>query len=292
MWKILARWGCSLSLVYAFGCAALYSLQSRFIFAPTATITETPKRYGLSYQEIWLPMSSAGHPGDRIHGWWIPAASQSTRTLLYFHGNGLNIGANAEQASRFHQLGLSVFLFDYRGYGKSKGVFPSEATVYADAQRAWDYLTQDRKIMPRSIVIYGHSLGGAIAINLAVNHPEAAGLIVQSSFSSALDMARRNWWTVIFPVNILLSQRFASINKVPSLKMPTLYIHGTADELIPFEMSQRLYGATRSSKQLKLFPKAGHNNVAKVGGITYSQTIQAFVRQTNAVTSLNARSNR
>jgi uncharacterized protein len=198
-----------------------------------------------------------------------------------------NIGANTEQAKRFHKLGFSVFLFDYRGYGKSEGDFPSEAAVYADAQRAWDYLTQERKISPTNIVLYGHSLGGAIAINLATQHPNAAGLIVQSSFTSALEMARRNWWTAIFPVHLILNQRFASIEKVPSLKMPTLYIHGTIDRSIPFKMSERLFAATRSPKHLQLFKGASHNDVAYIGGAAYSQTIQDFVHQADKTVCKN-----
>jgi fermentation-respiration switch protein FrsA (DUF1100 family) len=256
---------------------ALSFLQGRFIFAPTKTIEATPANFGLKFNEVWLSISTSNSNPDHIHGWWIPASSKTAKTLLYFHGNGINIGANAEQAARFHNLGLSVFLFDYRGYGKSEGSFPSERAVYVDAQRAWNYLTQEQKIAPKNIVLYGHSLGGAIAINLATQHPHAGGLIVQSSFSSALEMAKRNWWTAIFPINLLLNQRFDSIHKVPHLQMPVLYLHGAADTLIPFEMSQRLFEKTRSPKQLKLFPNAGHNDVAQVGGAAYAQTVKNFV---------------
>jgi uncharacterized protein len=174
-------------------------------------------------------------------------------------------------------MGLSVFAFDYRGYGKSEGEFPSETAIYADAERAWDYLIKDQKIPPEKIVIYGHSLGGAIAINLATQHPNAGGLIVQSSFTTALEMAKRNWWTAIVPVNVLMNQRFESISKVSQLQMPVLYLHGTADTLIPFEMSQRLFEKTRSPKQLKLFPGAGHNDLPEVGGAVYNQSVKDFV---------------
>lgn len=278
---ILRKWifglGISLGRIYLLLCVALSFLQGRFIFAPTKTIEATPANFGLKFHEVWLSISTSNSNPDHIHGWWIPASSKTAKTLLYFHGNGINIGANAEQAARFHNLGLSVFLFDYRGYGKSEGSFPSERAVYVDAQRAWNYLTQEQKIAPKNIVLYGHSLGGAIAINLATQHPHAGGLIVQSSFSSALEMAKRNWWTAIFPINLLLNQRFDSIHKVPHLQMPVLYLHGAADTLIPFEMSQRLFEKTRSPKQLKLFPNAGHNDVAQVGGAAYAQTVKNFV---------------
>jgi uncharacterized protein len=274
LFRSLASLFLGLGLLYGLGCVLLYKFQNRVLFVPTKTIEDTPANYRLTYKEVLLPIE-----GKRIYGWWIPAQSKAAPTVLYCHGNGHNIGEAAELASRFHKLGLSVFAFDYRGYGKSDGEFPSEAVVYADAQRAWDYLIQDQKIPPQHIVIYGHSLGGAIAINLATHHPDAGGLIVQSSFSSALDMAKRNWWTAIFPVNILLNQRFDSIHKVPQLKMPVLYLHGTADTLIPAEMSQQLFAKTRSPKQLKLFPGAGHNDLPQVGGAVYSQVVQDFVAQ-------------
>jgi uncharacterized protein len=199
--------------------------------------------------------------------------------LLYLHGNGENIGANAAHASRLHQLGFSVFLFDYRGYGKSEGAFPTEQAVYADADRALRYLTQDRRIPLEKIVIYGHSLGGAIAIDLARRNPSAGGLIVESSFTSALEMARRHWWTAVFPVDLLLTQRFQSIDKVVDLKMPTLFIHGKADNLIPFQMGDRLFQSTQTHKQLWLVPGADHNNVAEVAGKSYLARVGQFLKR-------------
>ncbi len=278
----IMRWSLSLGGIYLLACLLLFWQQRRFIFAPSRIVKYTPADYRLAYEDVNLRLLAVYPFGDRmetIHGWWIPSHKPKSKTVLYLHGNGLNIGANAEQANRFHQLGLSVFLFDYRGYGKSEGSFPSETSVYLDAERAWNYLFKERKIAPQNILIYGHSLGGAIAINLATQHPNASGLIVQSSFTSALEMARRNRWTTLFPVDILMTQRFDSIHKVSMLQLPTLYIHGNSDTLIPFNMSQRLYDATRSSKYLKLFPRAGHNNVAQVGGITYTQAIETFIRQ-------------
>jgi uncharacterized protein len=265
-----------LGLFYGLACLLLYKLQNRFLFVPTQIIEDTPANYGLTYKETWL---SIGNKRDRIYSWWIPAQSKTAPTILYCHGNGHNIGEVSALASRFHKMGLSVFAFDYRGYGKSEGAFPSETAVYADAERAWDYLIQDQKIPPKHIAIYGHSLGGAIAINLATRHPNAGGLIVQSSFTTALEMAKRNWWTAIFPVDVLLDQRFESLRKVSQLQMPVLYLHGTSDTLIPFEMSQRLFERTRSPKQLKLFPNAGHNDLPQVGGADYAQAVKDFVTE-------------
>ncbi|WP_332990358.1 alpha/beta hydrolase [Microcoleus sp. A006_D1] len=200
------------------------------------------------------------------------------RVVLYLHGNGSNVGANVEHANRFHGLGLSVFLIDYRGYGKSQGDFPSESRVYEDAQLAWDYLVQQRGINPHQIYIYGHSLGGAIAIDLAVRHPEAAGLIVEGSFTSTramVDFQKGLFW--MFPIDFLLRQRFDSLAKVDRLQIPVLFIHGTADSVVPAEMSQKLFDAAHEPKQLYMVPNGGHNNAAQIGGAEYLRVVSKFL---------------
>jgi uncharacterized protein len=204
--------------------------------------------------------------------------------VLYLHGNGLNVGANVEHANRFHRLGLSVFLIDYRGYGLSQGDFPTESQVYKDAQLAWDYLVKKRGINPNQIYIYGHSLGGAIAIDLAVRNPEAAGLIVEGSFTSARAMVDfQSGVYRMFPIDLLLTQRFDSIAKVDRLQMPVLFIHGTADTVVPVEMSRKLFDATPEPKQLYIVPDAGHNNLAQLAGAEYLQRVHQFLAQTNKI---------
>ncbi|TAG89911.1 MAG: alpha/beta fold hydrolase [Oscillatoriales cyanobacterium] len=204
--------------------------------------------------------------------------------VLHLHGNGLNVGANVEHANRFHRLGLSVFLIDYRGYGKSQGEFPTESQVYEDAELAWNYLVKQRGINPNQIYIYGHSLGGAIAIDLAIRHPEAAGLIVQGSFTSARAMVDfQSSLYRIFPIDLLLTQRFDSIAKVDRLQMPVLFIHGTADTVVPFEMSKKLFDSAPEPKQLYIVPDAGHNNVAELAGNQYLERVSQFVQQANTI---------
>ncbi|MEG4117848.1 alpha/beta fold hydrolase [Microcoleus sp. N9_B4] len=198
--------------------------------------------------------------------------------VLYLHGNASNVGANVEHAHRFHRLGLSVFVMDYRGYGKSQGDFPSESQVYEDAQLAWDYLVKQRGINPNQIYIYGHSLGGAIAIDLAVRHPEAAGLIVEGSFTSTramVEFQKGLFW--MFPIDFLLTQRFDSLSKVDRLQMPVLFIHGTADNVVPVEMSKKMFDAAPEPKQLYIVPDGGHNNVAQIGGTEYLQILSQFL---------------
>ena len=299
-------------MAYSAACVYLFVAQGKFIFFPARAIETTPDDFQLKYQDVWLPIPSKTGAVESVHGWWIPAsetppsrggarkgeraqatpqshrrAVASVRALnkgglggvvLYLHGNGSNVGANVEHANRFHRLGLSVFAIDYRGYGKSQGDFPSESQVYEDAQLAWDYLVQQRGVNPNQIYIYGHSLGGAIAIDLAVRHPEAAGLIVEGSFTSTramVDFQKGLFW--LFPIDWLLTQRFDSLSKVDRLQMPVLFIHGTADNVVPVEMSKKLFDAAPEPKQLYIVPDGGHNNVAQIGGAEYLQIVSQFL---------------
>ena len=269
----------TIGLAYMAACGLLLLRQNRMIFFPLQTIKTTPADANLAYQDVWIPVADAASPQEQIHGWWIPAAGPASGVVLYLHGNASNIGSHVSLASDLHQLGLSVMMIDYRGYGRSPGPFPSEQRVYTDAQSAWGYLVKQLQIAPRQIVLYGHSLGGAIAIELAIRHPESAGLIVDGSFTSIQDMVNRTKQMGIFPVRLLLHQRFDSIRKVRSLQMPVLFIHGTADEQVPADMSASLHAAAPHPKQLYFVPGAGHADVGAVGGPQYLQTLQSFLQE-------------
>ncbi|MDJ0733111.1 MAG: alpha/beta fold hydrolase [Nostocaceae cyanobacterium] len=264
---------------YGAVCLWLFFNQTRFIFFPSAVIETTPEFFSLNYEEVWLSVKGDSNKVERIHGWWIPNQQPEAKVLLYLHGNGINIGANVAHANRFYQLGFSVLLIDYRGYGRSDGSFPNEVQVYEDAAVAWDYLVQQKQIPPSQIFIYGHSLGGAVAIDLAVKQKEAAGLIVESSFTSVKDVVihRNNFW--MFPVDLMLTQRFESINKVSNLKMPVLFIHGTADLTVPSFMSQNLYKAAPEPKTIMMVTGAGHNNAAEVAAYEYIQAVKSLIEQ-------------
>lgn len=267
-----------LGLVYLAVCLFLHLRQTRMVFLPSPVVELNPAELGLDYEEIWLPISS-NPKAEGLHGWWISTPEPEQGVLLYLHGNGINIGANLDHASRFQQIGLSVLLMDYRGYGQSKGKFPTEAQVYEDADLMWQYLTQERNIPPERIFVYGHSLGGAIAIELATRHPYCAGLIVDGSFTSIRDMVRLNPSFNLFPIDLILTQQFASIDKVSTLQMPVLFIHGIADARVPASMSQRLFEAAPEPKQIYLVPEAGHNNVADTAGFEYFRAVQQLMEQ-------------
>ena len=277
--KLLLGFGIIAAIAYCGICLLLFIQQPRFIFFPSSTLENTPELFNVAYEEVWLPVRVRSQKVEHIHGWWIAAKQPNAKVVLYLHGNGINIGANIAHAYRFYQQGFSVLLIDYRGYGRSEGIFPNEDRVYQDAATAWNYLVQQLQIPPQDIFIYGHSLGGAIAIDLAVKHPDAAGLIVESSFTSIREVvAYRNLFGM-FPVDLILTQRFESIKKVPKLKVPVLFIHGTADSSVPFFMSQKLYAIAPEPKKLILLPGGGHNNVADLAGVQYMQWVDDFVQQ-------------
>ena len=272
----------TLGVIYTLACTYLWARQGHFIFEPRREIKKTPAIHRLSYEDIYVTISDGSGAPERIHGWWIPADPREAKVLLYLHGSALNIGANVDAARRFNELGYSVFLISYRGYGLSDGKFPTEEQVYADAEAAWNYLVKPKGITSKHIFIYGHSIGGAVAIDLALRHPEAAGLIVESSFTSIIDVARLNNKFRFFPLDLIVEQKFDSLEKVVHLKVPVLFIHGTEDCLIPPEMSRRLYELTSSPKRLKFINGAAHNNSGTVGGEDYVRTIiefEVFARQ-------------
>lgn len=264
-------------IIYILLCIALYKLQNRLIFSPQAIVEITPEDLGIPYEDVWLEVKNTSEESEKFHGWWLPN-SNSSNVLLYLHGNGANIGSNLGIAKNYYKLGFSILMIDYRGYGMSESKFPTEARVYKDAQVAWDYLVETRGFKAKQIFIYGHSLGGAIAIDLSVRKPQSAGLIVESSFTSIENVV--SYYGGIyrfFPIRLVLNQRFDSLSKVPLLKTPILFIHGSEDKIVPDYMSEELYKATTSPKQLKIIPEAGHNDIASVAREEYLTTVKDFL---------------
>ena len=265
--------------LYAFACIYIWMNQTRFIFMPQRDITQTPADIGLEFEDVYLPVPAThGNGRERMHCWWIPNKDSTGRYLIYLHGSAFNIGANVNHARRFRNLGFSVLLISYRGYGRSEGDFPTETRVYADAEAAWNYLVTQKKIDPGDIFIYGHSLGGAVAINLAVMHPDAGGLIVEGAFTSIADMGREHEYYRFLPIDLITHQQFDSISKISRLKIPVLILHGTEDTVVPFKMSRRLFESAPCPKRFKLILGGGHNNSARVGGTEYLNSVREFIK--------------
>jgi pimeloyl-ACP methyl ester carboxylesterase len=274
-----------MSVIYALACTFLWARQGRFIYMPQREIKKTPATVQLPYKDVYIAVNNTNGRTERIHAWWVPSRNNNGDVLLYLHGSALNMGANVNALRRLHNLGFAVLIVSYRGYGLSDGEFPSETLLYADAEASWNYLVAQKQIEPSKIYIYGHSIGGAVAIDLAVRHPDAAGLIVESTFTSIIDVARLKVKYRLFPLDLIVHQRFDSLGKVPQLRIPALFIHGTNDHLIPFEMSRLLYARTPQPKSLKLIPGGGHNDSATVGGDAYLAAVLDFVAATERARS-------
>ncbi len=192
--------------------------------------------------------------------------------MLYFHGSTGSIAHEVGVLTGFRRLRVNVFAFDYRGYGRSSGE-PVEAGLYLDARAAWDHLVETLEQAPAEIVLFGHSLGGAVAIDLACER-QAAGLIVQSSFTQVRDMARASYPSL--PLHLVARNQFRSIDKVGRLRLPKLFIHGGADGRVPLALGRRLFEAASEPKEFFLVPGAGHNDVHRHGGLRYLRRISRF----------------
>jgi len=266
-----------LLLAYLLLCAVMWAMQRHFIFKPRALLQTSPDRLGIKFEEVHIPSGSGAEHGD-LYAWWLPVETADAPTILYLHGNDKNMAAaiDLDRAARMHSMGYNMLTVDYRGYGKSTGGDPNEVKVYEDAEAAWTYLIKQRACDPKRTFIYGHSLGGAIAIDLATHHPEAAGLIAESNFTTMADMGKLQY---PYLPEQLLNQRFDSMSKVGSLKIPLLLIHGTWDRLIPYQMSQRLFDSSPQPKTLKLIEGGEHGNDAIIAPLEYRAAISDFIQR-------------
>ena len=223
-------------------------LELRSIFLPMRTLETNPKSVGLNYEDIFFKTED----GVLLNGWLIKK-SKAVSTLIFFHGNAGNISHRLEKVAFFERLGLNVFIIDYRGFGNSQGR-PSEQGMYRDAQAAFDYLRSRSDIGDKRIA-YGESIGSAAAIDLCL-HRKIDGLIVDSAFTSAKDMAR-----VVYPFipSFLIFSRFDSIGKIKSIKIPKLFIHSVNDEIVPYRQGEKLFKEASSPKEF-LKVAGGHNS--------------------------------
>lgn len=220
-----------------------------------------------------------------LHAWWWPAQRADAPAILYLHGVRWNLTGQLFRIEQLHAMGYSVLAVDYRGFGQSRGDLPSEATVYEDAQVAWERFAQLQPDRNKRL-IFGHSLGGAVAVELAAelsrqaqkdgSQSAARGLILESTFTSLGDVAAVVADTAL-PVRWLLSQKFDSIDKIDQVGMPVLLVHGQDDRYVPPRFSQQLYEAAQQPKTLLLVPGASHNNSMSLAGPRYRQAIKALL---------------
>ena len=255
---------------YVLLVACVYVGQERMIYLPDLPgrdLTAKPTDIGLEYEDVALETSDSVN----IHGWFIPG--ESPRVLLFFHGNAGNISHRLDSIRQYHSLGLSVFIIDYRGYGRSGGR-PSEAGINRDAVAAWDYLVLERDIDPRDIIVFGRSLGGAVAARLA-SRTEPLALIVESAFTSVPDIAQELYpW---LPARWLSRMRHATRDYVGEVRSPVLVIHSRDDEIIPYHHGERIFERASEPKTL-LTLRGTHNDAWLVDERTYLEGWRSFLR--------------
>lgn len=255
--------------IYGGLCLALYLFQTRLVFLPSRTLFATPQRIGLDFEDIWLQTTD----GARIHGWYLPHP-EPRGTLLFLHGNAGNIGDRLESLAIFHRLKLNVLIIDYRGYGKSEGS-PGESESYADAEAAWRHLVEVRRIPANRIVLFGRSMGGAVAAWLA-DRVSPAGLILESTFTSVPDMAAKVY--PVFPVRLLARIRLDARASLAGVSAPVLVIHSANDEIVPLAHGRALFDAAKEPKRF-LELRGGHNDGFLVSREIYLAGIAEFIEE-------------
>ena len=245
----------------------LYIFQPRFIYFPQSKIDFTPDMAGLSFEDIYFKTED----DVLLNGWFIPV-DDARKTLLFFHGNGGNISHRLESLKIFHEMGLSVFIIDYRGYGQSQGT-TSEQGTYRDAEAAWQFLTETRGISDEDIIIFGRSMGGAVAIWLAGKHTPNL-LILESAFTSVADMAKHYY--PYLPTHLLVRIKYASIDRIEYIHCPILISHSQTDEIVPYKYGRELFEKARAPKSF-LELKGGHNDGFIISGRSYIDGIENFI---------------
>jgi fermentation-respiration switch protein FrsA (DUF1100 family) len=270
------------TVLAAVGCATIQNKERELTFRVVPGTASWYSGLPDGVQEMYLPVSVGGAV-QRIHAWWWPTAPDAP-AILYLHGSRWNLTGQLFRIEQLHEFGFSVLAIDYRGFGQSDGDLPSEKTVYEDARVAWQRLVELQPD-PALRFVYGHSLGGAVAVDLAAElsdrasaagEPVAArGLIVESSFTTLADIAKAltaPW----LPVQLLLSQTFDSVHKIARVRVPVFIVHGAADRYVPSRFSQELYDAAPDPKKLLVVTNGTHNNSMRIGNGEYRAALQEF----------------
>ena len=250
--------------------AGLRALEHKLIFFPSRYPAgfPPPQTYEKEIEDVWLKTRD----GVRINAFYRPHPG-SKQVILWLHGNAENLGYGLPHIRTLASVGVNILALDYRGYGKSEGK-PTETGVYRDADAAYDHLVKERCFRPDDIIVYGHSLGGAVAVNLASRRP-CGGLIVQSSFTNARAMTREIFALPL--VGHLVKSRFDSEKRIRNVRVPILIVHGTKDDVVPFAMGEKLFEAAPEPKRFYRMEGAGHNDMVEAGGEGFVANLKQFL---------------
>lgn len=269
----LALGTAALAAVTVLGCGSLDEKQREWIFQPGERTWAGGQAAAQGMEDVWIDFK-APSTGDavRLHGLWLAAAQpEGAPVLLYLHGARFDVRGSAPRIRRMQELGFSVLAVDYRGFGRSSKALPSEASAYEDARAAWNWLAAQYPQSRR--YVFGHSLGGAIAVHLAgeVQH-DAAGLIVEGSFPSIPDVVSSFKWGWL-PVGPLITQRFEAGEEIGKLTMPVLVVHGSEDTLIPPALGRALYDRAPEPKRFVLVEGGSHHSTNTLGQPQYREAL-------------------
>ncbi len=255
------------ALGLASGCATLDEKQREWIFQPSDRTWAGGLAAAQGMADVWIPFRSAltGQP-VRLHALWLPQDRPDAPVLLYLHGARWDVRGSAHRMRRMHDLGFSVLGLDYRGFGQSSPALPSEDLAHEDAQAAWQWLATQQPQARR--YLFGHSLGGAIAVRLAAESPDLAGLMVEGSFPSIPEVVSRFKWGWL-PLSPLITQRFDAAARIGAVRAPVLVVHGSADSLIAPELGRALYAQAPEPKRFVLVEGGSHHSTHSLGMEAY-----------------------
>lgn len=272
--RLCRRLALVLSLLLLAGCAFL----NGYILVPKEQITSTPAKYGIAYQEVWFPASD----GVELNGWFLPGTrSPELPLVLLFHGNAGNLSDNVEYLRLLHDSGFPLFIFDYRGFGKSGGDALHEKDLYRDARGALAYLER-RGWSHDRIIFFGQSLGAAVALQMTLEK-RPAGLVMESSFTSMTDMVKHisrvayytvGWWSIDLPLD--------NLDKIAQARVPLLLIHGDRDVVVPVTMARRLFARASAPKMLHIVAGGGHCNAYQVAPYSYLAAWRSYLLSVSA----------
>jgi fermentation-respiration switch protein FrsA (DUF1100 family) len=265
--RILIRWTLILTGLYLVLVVLGYFLQAKLIFYPHKHLETDPRKHGMAFEDVKL----LSDDGTELHAWWVPALGRSRGAVVFCHGNAGNISHRIDSLRIFRNMGLDTLIFDYRGYGRSKGS-PSEDGFYRDADAAWRHVTLARAVKPERVLIFGRSLGGSVAAHLAAEHTPRA-LVLESAFSSIPDMGAEHY--PLIP-RFLARYDFVTVEYVRGVKCPVLSVHSPQDEIVPFEQGKRVHQAAPDPKKF-LEISGDHNNGFMLSAEKYTRGLGNFI---------------